>query len=111
MKVFSASAHIPLCVLLIGGVGWMAGPACIIPAQSVRLYDLAMAQKWEEALILQRKLWRINQVFAKYSLAACIKTGLTQQGFDVGDPLPPQEPLSVKAQEEVRQALKTVEGL
>ena len=26
LKVFSASAHIPACVMLIGGVGWMAGP-------------------------------------------------------------------------------------
>ena len=26
MKVFSASAHIPAAVMLIGGVGWMAGP-------------------------------------------------------------------------------------
>ncbi len=111
MKVFSASAHIPLCVLLIGGVGWMAGPACIIPGQSVRLYDLAMAGKWEEALALQKNLWKINQVFAKYSLAACIKAGLVMQGFEVGDPLPPQEPLASKALEEVRQALHAVGGL
>jgi len=111
MKVFSASAHIPVCVLLIGGVGWMAGPACIIPTQSVRLYDLAMNGKWQEAMVLQRELWTINQVFAKYSLAACIKTGLTLQGFEVGDPLPPQEPLSVKAQDEIRQALIKVGGL
>src|SRR5437763_1145004 len=40
IKVFSASAHIPTAVMLIGGVGWMAGPACIIPRQSVALYDL-----------------------------------------------------------------------
>ena len=40
MKVFSASAHIPAAVMLIGGVGWMAGPACIVPRQSVRLYEL-----------------------------------------------------------------------
>ncbi len=26
LKVFSASAHIPAAVMLIGGVGWMAGP-------------------------------------------------------------------------------------
>src|SRR6266700_4732495 len=26
ISVFSASAHIPACVMLIGGVGWMAGP-------------------------------------------------------------------------------------
>jgi len=31
LKVFSASAHIPACVMLVGGVGWMAGPACVIP--------------------------------------------------------------------------------
>ena len=40
MKVFSASAHIPACVMLIGGVGWMAGPACLVPRQSVELYNL-----------------------------------------------------------------------
>ena len=46
MKVFSASAHIPAAVMLIGGVGWMAGPACIVPRQSVKLYDLCRAGKW-----------------------------------------------------------------
>ncbi|MGA7004850.1 MAG: dihydrodipicolinate synthase family protein, partial [Pseudolabrys sp.] len=58
MKVFSASAHIPAAVMLIGGVGWMAGPACIVPRQSVRLYDLCRAGKWPEAMKLQRDLWR-----------------------------------------------------
>ena len=44
LKVFAASAHIPACVMLIGGVGWMAGPACIIPEQSVALYELARSR-------------------------------------------------------------------
>src|SRR5438445_2988147 len=35
IRVFSASAHTPVAVVLIGGRGWMAGPACIIPRQSV----------------------------------------------------------------------------
>ena len=43
IRVFSASAHIPAAVMLIGGVGWMAGPACIVPRESVRLYDLGRA--------------------------------------------------------------------
>jgi 4-hydroxy-tetrahydrodipicolinate synthase len=111
IKIFSASAHIPLCVMLIGGVGWMAGPACLIPSQSVRLYELAAAKKWDEAMVLQRKLWRINQIFAKYSLAACIKAGLDLQGFPVGDPLPPQVPLTPEAREEVRRALEAVGAL
>ena len=105
LKIFSASAHIPLCVMLIGGVGWMAGPACLIPEESVQLYELARAGQWEQAMDLQSELWRFNQIFAKYNLAACIKAGLEMQGFPVGKPLPPQEPLSGIALEEVRQVL------
>ncbi|MBV8450109.1 MAG: dihydrodipicolinate synthase family protein, partial [Hyphomicrobiales bacterium] len=108
MKVFSASAHIPACVMLIGGVGWMAGPACIVPRESVALYELARRGKWEEAMRLQRKLWAVNEAFAKYSLAACIKGALEIQGFEVGDPLPPQSPLNSEGREEVRKALERV---
>jgi 4-hydroxy-tetrahydrodipicolinate synthase len=64
LKVFAASAHIPACVMLIGGVGWIAGPACIIPEQSVALYELARAGAWDKAMALQRKLWGVNQAFA-----------------------------------------------
>jgi len=105
MKVFSASAHIPACVMLIGGVGWMAGPACIIPRESVALYELTRNGKWEEAMRLQRKLWMVNEAFAKYSLAACIKGALEIQGFAVGDPLPPQSALSAEGREELRNVL------
>src|SRR5947209_9990091 len=47
LRVFSASAHIPAAVMLIGGVGWMAGPACLIPQQSVELYSLCAAARWD----------------------------------------------------------------
>ena len=96
MKVFSASAHIPAAVMLIGGVGWMAGPACIVPRQSVKLYELCHACQWPEAMKLQRELWRINEAFARFNLAACIKAGLQIQGYAVGDPVPPQAALSVE---------------
>jgi dihydrodipicolinate synthase/N-acetylneuraminate lyase len=105
IRVFSASAHIPACVMLIGGVGWMAGPACVVPKQSVRLYDLSCAGKWTEAMALQRSLWRINRVFAKYNLAACIKGGLELQGYEVGAPLPPQTPLSDAGRAEIKNIL------
>jgi 4-hydroxy-tetrahydrodipicolinate synthase len=111
LKIFSASAHIPACVMLIGGVGWMAGPACLIPSQSVELYQLAADKKWEAAMALQRRLWRINQVFAKYNLAACIKGGLQFQGFPVGDPVPPQGALSDEARDDIREALEAVGAL
>ena len=109
--VFSASAHIPACVMLIGGVGWMAGPACVVPRQSVALYELCRAGKWEEAMRLQRSLWHINRVFAKYNLAACIKGGLELQGYEVGVPLPPQAPLTDAGRAEVRSVLADLEAL
>ena len=96
IRVFSASAHIPAAVMLIGGVGWMAGPACIVPRESVRLYELCRAGRWPEALELQRKLWRINEAFARFNLAACIKAGLQSQGYDVGDPVPPTPALTAE---------------
>lgn len=105
VSIFSASAHIPACVMLIGGVGWMAGPACVVPRQSVRLYELCRTQQWREALPLQHKLWHINRVFAKYNLAACIKGALEFQGYEVGPPLPPQTPLSDAGRSEIKDIL------
>ena len=109
IKVFSASAHIPAAVMLIGGVGWMAGPACIIPRQSVALYELCKNKRWDEAMALQRKLWRINEAFARFNLAACIKAGLAIQGYDVGDPVPPQAALTAEQRKVVEAALKDID--
>jgi 4-hydroxy-tetrahydrodipicolinate synthase len=111
IRVFSASAHIPAAVMLIGGQGWMAGPACIIPRQSVELYNLCRRQRWEEAMVLQRKLWRVNEAFARFNLAACIKAGLQIQGYAVGDPLPPQTPLTASERDAVAAILADVAKL
>jgi 4-hydroxy-tetrahydrodipicolinate synthase len=111
MKVFAASAHIPATVMLIGGVGWMAGPACVAPRQSVALYDACRRGDWKTAMDLQRPLWALNQAFAKYNLAACIKGALELQGYAVGGPLPPQAPLTPAAIEDVRRTLQTIGAL
>ncbi len=111
MKVFAASAHIPTCVMLIGGVGWMAGPACVAPRQSVKLYETCRRGDWQAAMELQRPLWALNQAFAKYNLAACIKGALELQGYSVGVPLPPQAPLSPEGVEEVKRTLVSIGAL
>jgi len=111
LKVFAASSHIPTCVMLIGGVGWMAGPACVAPRQSVELYELCRRGDWFAAMERQRPLWSLNQAFARYNLAACIKGGLQLQGYPVGDPLPPQAPLSAEGVKDVRRALLAIGAL
>jgi len=108
IKVFAASSHIPAAVMLIGGEGWMAGPACIIPRQSVELYEHCKAARWDEALKLQKRLWRINEAFARFNLAACIKAGLSIQGYDVGDPVPPQAALTPEQRKVVEEVLRSL---
>ena len=55
---------------------------------------------------LQKKLWRVNEAFARFNLAACIKAGLSIQGYDVGDPVPPQAALSADGRKAVEAALR-----
>ncbi|MAN76994.1 MAG: dihydrodipicolinate synthase family protein [Rhizobiales bacterium] len=111
LSVFAASSHIPACVMLIGGVGWMAGPACCAPSQSLALYQAAVSGHWSRAMELQRPLWRLNELFARHSLAACIKAALCLQGFAVGDPVPPQKPLDESARDDIAQALRALGAL
>ncbi|HSG74534.1 MAG TPA: dihydrodipicolinate synthase family protein [Burkholderiales bacterium] len=111
MQVFAASSHVPACVMLLGGVGWMAGPACVAPRQSVELYELCRRGEWTAAMEKQRPLWALNQAFAKHNLAACIKGALELQGYAVGAPLAPQAPLAPEGIEEVRRALSAIGAL
>ena len=111
LQVFAASSHIPAAVMMIGGVGWLAGPACLIPRQSVALYELCKAGDWTAAMALQRELWGINQAFAKYNLAACVKGGLEMQGYAVGEPLAPQTPLNAEGRAAVRGVLERLGAL
>ncbi len=52
--------------MLIGGVGWMAGPACShSAAERDWLYRISLCRdgRWEgSAMELQRRLWQINEI-------------------------------------------------
>ena len=91
-----------------GGIGAPTSKPCI---SSVALYELARAGEWDKAMALQRKLWRVNQAFAKYALAPCIKAALEMQGFDVGAPIPPQAPLGDDERRDLRAILDDLGAL
>ena len=50
-------------------------------------------------------------LFAKHSLAACIKTGLALQGLPAGEPIAPQPPLPQSATQEIAAARARVGGV
>ncbi|MDP1992044.1 MAG: dihydrodipicolinate synthase family protein [Syntrophales bacterium] len=111
LKIFSDTSSVPLFMFLIGGVGWMSGPACVIPAQSIELYEAARRKRWEEAAELQKKQWPLNVAFQRFSLSACVKAGLEMQGFPVGPPLPPQKPLDAEGRRALEGILRSVGAL
>jgi 4-hydroxy-tetrahydrodipicolinate synthase len=110
LGVFSASAHIPLFVLLLGGMGWMAGPACVIPKAAVELCALVRSGRLDAALKLQRGIWAVNELFRRYPLGACIKAALEIRGYAVGDPIAPQRPLEKGARAEISAALEQADA-
>ena len=62
-------------------------------------------------MALQRRLWRINEAFARFNLAACIKAGLQTQGYDVGDPVPPQPALTADERKIIEKTLAELDVL
>ncbi|MBW6485206.1 MAG: dihydrodipicolinate synthase family protein [Syntrophobacterales bacterium] len=111
IKIFSDTSSVPLFMFLIGGVGWMSGPACVIPKQSIELYETARQKRWDEAALLQIKQWPLNLAFQKFTLSACVKAGLEMQGFPVGPPLPPQKQLNAEERKALEKILRDLGAL
>jgi 4-hydroxy-tetrahydrodipicolinate synthase len=65
-------------------------------------------KRWDQAMTLQRSLWDVNEAFARYNLAACIKDALQESGYLVGDPIPPQRPLTASERKSIAQVLADV---
>ena len=78
--------------------------------RAVREWLPATSPAWDDAMALQRRLWQINEVFAKYSLASCVKGGLELMDFPVGNPLAPQRPLDEAGKAEVGRAIAAARG-
>jgi 4-hydroxy-tetrahydrodipicolinate synthase len=108
IKLFSSSANIPATVFMLGGVGWMAGPACLIPKLCIKLFDICIQKKYSEAMELQKKIWKLNEAFQNDTPAACIKAGLILQGFEVGSPIHPQNSLSFADMEKLEKILTSL---
>lgn len=108
--LYAASSHIAVSVMMLGGKGWFAGPACVLPRESALLFVLCQEKRWDDAMALQKVLWRFNEAFAAYNLAACIKAALELQGFEVGNPVEPQSPLPQRARDHIAQILADVQA-
>lgn len=87
----------------------MSGPACLRPRLLIKLYDAVMQGRLPEALDLQERLSALSDLFLRFNLASCVKAGLNHLGYSVGDPIPPQEPLTGEQTAEVAKVLDSLE--
>lgn len=104
LRFFAASAHLPAAVLDLGGVGRMAGPACVAPAAAVALWDAHRRGDLARRARLQEAIWPLNALFVRHGTAPLVKLALDEAGYPCGDPVRPQRP----APESVRGELRAV---
>jgi 4-hydroxy-tetrahydrodipicolinate synthase len=96
---------------MLGATGWVAGLVNAFPEESVRLYDLASAGKFEEAVKLYRWFSPLLHLDTHVKLVQYIKLVAAECGHGTETTRPPRLPLVGAEREEVLEivshALKT----
>lgn len=98
--------HAALCTGVSGGI---LALAALLPEACVRLFDLAMENRHDQARALQRRLLPVARLIAAEYGVPGLKAALKVVGYDVGQPRPPLAPLSDAALGVLRQALSRLE--
>ena len=94
--------------MLMGATGWIAGFVNAFPAESVRLYDLCVAQKWPDAVELYRRMLPLLRFDAQPNFVQAVKLAQDEVGRYGGPVRLPRLPLPAAAAEAVRRAVRQV---
>jgi 1-pyrroline-4-hydroxy-2-carboxylate deaminase len=91
--------------LCAGAVGWVSGVADVLPAQSVRLFDLCSAGELASARELYAELLPLARLDMQPKLVQYFKAALDELGIGGGPCRPPRLPLTENELGEVRGAV------
>ena len=91
--------------LCAGAVGWVSGVADVLPAQSVRLFDLCSGGELASARELYAELLPLARLDMKPKLVQYFKAALDELGIGGGPCRPPRLPLTENELGEVRGAV------
>jgi len=86
---------------MLGAVGWVAGLVNAFPEETARLYELAMAGKYHEAVQLYRWFTPLLHLDTHVKLVQYIKLAAAEAGHGTETTRPPRLPLVGKEREEV----------
>lgn len=96
--------------MLMGATGWIAGFVNAFPAESVRLYDLCVDQKWSDAVELYRRMLPLLRFDAQPNFVQAVKLAQDEVGRYGGPVRLPRLPLPAAEAEAVRDAVRQVSG-
>jgi 4-hydroxy-tetrahydrodipicolinate synthase len=71
--LFSGVDDLALESLLLGARGWISGLVNAFPEESVALYELAVASRWDEARVIYRWFMPLLHLDTRPTLVQCIK--------------------------------------
>jgi len=106
LAVIAGADDLTLEALLMGATGWFAGFPNVFPAESVRLFDLAMQGKLEEARALYEPLVAAFRWDSRVEFVQAIKYGMDYVGRYGGPCRPPRGPLVPEHVAQLEQDMK-----
>ncbi len=93
LRIVAGADDVVLESLLMGATGWFAGFPNVFPAESVRLYELALAGRLAEARALYDPLVAAFRWDSRTEFVQAIKLGMEKVGRFGGPCRPPRGPL------------------
>ncbi|MGH2567971.1 MAG: 4-hydroxy-tetrahydrodipicolinate synthase, partial [Bacteroidota bacterium] len=105
--VYSGIELLCFPVLAIGGAGYVSATGNLMPKEVARLYDLVVADKWQEAQDLHYRLMPLNDAVFIEINPVPVKTALGMMGKISPEVRLPLAPLSKTNEEKLRSILVT----
>lgn len=100
-QIFTGVDDIALEALMLGGAGWVAGLVCAFPKETVAIYNLAKAGRYEEAVQIYRWFMPLLHLDVSTKLVQNIKLAETLVGLGTERVRAPRLPLTGAERERV----------
>lgn len=110
-RVLAGSATTFYAALSVGASGGILALASVLPDACVRLYELVVEGRHDEARHLQHRLVPLARLLGSTYGVPGVKAALRAVGVDVGQPRSPLVPLSETAVLELKDALTQFDGV
>jgi N-acetylneuraminate lyase len=103
--VFSGYDEVLVAGLLMGADGGIGTFYNLVPELFVQIYELSVAQKWQEARAVQKTINDLIRAFGQLPFFPAVKRMLAWSGIDCGECLPPRRSLSETEESQLRAKL------